>query len=387
MLRAVEIDVRSDQRWDLFVRHHPDALIYHHSNWLAVLEEEYGQKFRCLACEDADGCVRAILPLIQTQGMPFKIGRSPSGRRWSSLPRTPLAGPLALDDEAMSVVLRQAIALARAEPDVQLEIKTRYHNLNDIVPELSRVPWRFTYIEQLPVQTEGAQWEEFCDHLRLPRECGPCQGCRRLRFGNARRQHRVNWAVKKAIRLGLQVRPAETEADISAWYRLYLDSMRYDSFPPRSYRFFFNLWSRLQPLGQMKLLLAEQKNVESSRIVAGSILLCFGQTVFYGFTGCSHRDFRLHPHDIIQMEAIRDSCKNGFRWYDFGEVTNADESLAQFKGKWGAEPKPLYRYYYPAPADMLNSKPSRLISLGRRSWRSLPLSVTALLGDRVHRYL
>jgi hypothetical protein len=387
MLRALEIDFRSDQRWDQFACHHPDALIYHHSSWLAALETEYGQKCRCLGCEDSDGGLRAILPLLYTRGMPFKVGRSASGRRWSSLPRTPLAGPLALDDEAMAVVLRRAIALLPAEPGVQLEIKTRYPSLNHVVPELSRVPWRFTYIQELPVQPDVSQWEEFCENLRLPRECGPCQECRRLRFGNAKRQHRVNWAVHKAIRLGLQVREAETEAEISAWYRLYLDSMRYHSFPPRSYRFFFDLWSRLRPLGQMKLLLAEEKNQASSRIVAGSILLRFGQTVFYGFTGCSHRDFGLHPHDIIQLEAIRDSCKNGFRWYDFGEVTKDDESLAQFKGKWGTEPKPLYRYYYPAPADMLDSKPSRLISLGRRSWRSLPLSVTALIGDRVHRYL
>lgn len=387
MLRAVEIDLRSDPRWDQFVCEHPDALIYHHSGWLTALEKEYGQECRYLACQDPDGRLQAILPLLHTQGMPIRIGRSASGRRWSSLPRTPLAGPLALDDKAMAVVLRQAIALVGNEPGVQLEIKTRYPSLNHLVPELSCVPWRFTYIEQLPVQADGSPWEEFCDNLRLPRECGPCQECRRLRFGNAKRQHRVNWAVHKAIRMGLQVREAESDADIAAWYRLYLDSMRYHSFPPRPYRFFFNLWSTLRPLGQMKLLVAEQKNQAAERMVAGSILLRFGQTVLYGFTGCSHRDFRLHPHDLIQMEAIRDSCKNGFRWYDFGEVKNDEESLAQFKGKWGTEPKPLYRYYYPAPADKLASRPSRLVALGRRSWPWLPLRVTAFLGDRVHRYL
>lgn len=387
MLRAVEIDVRSDPRWDQFVRDHPDALIYHHSNWLAALEMEYGQKCRCLACEDHNGYLRAILPLCYARGLPFKVGRSAAGRRWSSLPRTPLAGPLALDDEGMTVMLRRAIELVRSESDLQLEIKTRDPRLHNLVPELSRVPWRITYIQELPVQADASQWEEFCDNLRFPRECGPCQECRRLRFGNAKRQHRVNWAVNKAIRLGLQVREADSDSDVAAWYRLYLDSMRYHAFPPRSYRFFLDLWRKLHPLGQLKLLLAEQRNTASGRIVAGSILLRFGQTVFYGFTGCSHRDFGLHPHDIIQMEAIRDSCKNGFRWYDFGEVTRGDESLAQFKGKWGTEPKPLYRYYYPAPSDKLASRPSRLVSLGRRSWRSLPLSVTALLGDRVHRYL
>ena len=41
-----------------------------------------------------------------------------------------------------------------------------------------------------------------------------CQKCRRLRFGNASRQHRVNWAVNKAGKLGLEVRDADTEEDL-----------------------------------------------------------------------------------------------------------------------------------------------------------------------------
>jgi len=137
----------------------------------------------------------------------------------------------------------------------------------------------------------------------------------------------------------------------------------------------------------MKLLLAELNDKPSKRMVAGSILLRFGQTVSYAFTGCLHQDFRLHPHDIIQLESIRDSCKNGFRWYDFGEVTDDHESLAQFKGKWGTEAKRLYCYYYPAPVDVLESKPSQFVSLARRSWRLLPLKLTATLGDQIHRYM
>src|SRR4029077_19015322 len=94
------------------------------------------------------------------------------------------------------------------------------------------------------------------------------------------------------------------------------------SFPPRPERFFVDLWSTLHPQGQMKLLVAELVESGRSRMVAGSIFLRFGQTVFYAFTGCAHRDFHLHPHDIVQLESIRDSCKSGYRWYDFGEATN-----------------------------------------------------------------
>lgn len=389
-LRTVEIDYRADPRWTAFVSQHTDALIYHHPSWLCALENEYGQKCRSLGCEDSSGRLRAILPLFYTKGLPFRLGRSVSGARLSSLPRTPVAGPVALDDDAMAAILRHAVELVRSEPALHLEIKTRLDHLSDLVPELSRVPWRLTYVQELPAQIAGSPWEEFCEGLRLPRECGPCEECRNLRFGNARKQHRVNWAVNKAVKLGLRVREAETAADVAQWYELYLDAMRYHAFPPRPYRFFLHLWSTLRPLGQMTLLLAERDEQGAKRLVAGSILLRFGQTVFYAFTGCSHEDFRFHPHDLIQLELIRDACKKGFRWYDFGEVSDRDDSLAQFKGKWGTEARQMYRYYYPAypaPHATNESGSSQLVAWARRSWRSFPLKLTAAVGDRIHRYM
>jgi hypothetical protein len=86
------------------------------------------------------------------------------------------------------------------------------------------------------------------------------------------------------------------------------------------------------------------------------------------------------------MESIRSSCKSGYRCYDFGEATG-EEGLVQFKGKWGTEAKPLYLYYYPARPGGNDSKASKLVAVARRSWRSLPLSWTAALGEQIHRYL
>ena len=385
--RVIEIDFRKDKRWEDFISLHPDALIYHHTNWLSALEAEFGQKCVCLACEGPDGELRAILPLFYTKGLPFNIGRNASGRRLSCLPRTPVAGPLAVDKESLAAVVRRAVELSGSHRGTQLEIKSRIPGLDSLVEGLVCVPWRLTYVEELPARAEGSCWEEFCEGLRLPRECGPCTQCRKLRFGNAKRQHRVNWAVNKAAKLGLQVRYAETQDELEAWYRIYLDTMRHNAIPPRPLRFFQSLWSTLRPQGQMRLLLAEQQTDSGTRLVAGSIFLAFGQTVFYAFTGCSHRDFSLHPHDIIQLEAIRDACKNGFRWYDFGEVAEDHESLAQFKSKWGTEAQRLYRYYYPAPSSNLPDHESLLAASVRTIWRSLPIKSTVFLGDRIYRYM
>lgn len=385
LLQTFELDYRNDPRWDAFVSWHPDGLIYHHSSWLIALEEEYGQKCVSLACADSGGQIRAVLPLFPTRGLPFAIGRYSTRRRLSSLPRTPVAGVLADDPASGAEIIRAAMALARARR-VQLEIKTQIAGLDRRIAGLGCVPWRFTYVEELPSSTEGTGWDQFCENLRLPRDCGSCKQCRRLRFGNAKQQHRVNWAVNKAAKLGLEVREAESAEDLEQWYGLYLQTMRHKAVPPRPYRFFQSLWSTLRPRGQMRLLLAERRHDGRTRLIAGSIFLKFGQSVFYAFTGCDPRDLGLHPHDIIQLEAIRDACKGGYRWYDFGEVSSDNQSLAQFKGKWGTQPRPLFRYYDPARQERPGSS-GIIADSARKLWISLPERVTAILGDLIYRYL
>ncbi len=384
-LRVVEVDFRHDVRWTRFISSHPDALIYHHPGWLSALEAEYGQQCVSLACEDAEGRFCAVLPLFYTKGLPLNLAGMATGRRLSSLPRTPIAGPLSLTDAANVAIIQYAVKLVASLPGARLEIKTHVPDLEKSIRVLNCTSWRATYVEELPSAVEGADWEPFWENLRLPRACESCDGCRRLRFGNAKRQHRVNWAVNKAVKLGLRVREAESEDDLARWYSLYLLTMRHNAVPPRSLRFFQALWTALRPCGAMKLLLAERdKEGEKNRMVAGSLLLQFGQTVFYAFTGCAPEDFCLHPHDILQIEAIRGACRSGFRWYDFGEVTEDHEALAQFKTKWGGDPTPLFRYYYPAPKREMPSRESRFSASARRLWRALPPKATAVLGDLIY---
>lgn len=383
-LSVFEMDIRTDCRWDRFVSAHPDALIYHHPGWLAALESEYGQKCVSLACADEFGRLSAVLPLFYTKGLPWRFGGLATGRRLSSLPRTPIAGPLALNQKAAAAIVDYAAEMARSQAGVQLEIKTQIPDLHESVEGLACVPWRPTFAEELPPAVEGKDWDDFWENLRLPRGCVSCEGCRRLRFGNAKRQHRINWAVNKARKLGLEVREADTEQDLADWYQLYLLTMRHNAVPPRSYRLFQSLWSSLRSTGKMRLLLAEQDRRGQKKIVAGSILLQFGQTAFYAFTGCAPEDWGLHPHDLLQIEAIRGACHSGFRWYDFGEVAEEHEALAQFKTKWGGEPKPLYRYYSPAPTEGASKGSGQFAKSTRRIWRHLPPKATAVLGDLIY---
>jgi len=349
---------------------HPNGSIYHHPAWLGALEREYGQKGVYFVCEDATGQVLAILPMVYTRGLPFNLGRRLRpliGRRFSSLPRTPVAGPLSRDSQATVAVLQEAVQQVSRNPGVQLQIKTQGRELDGLVDGIVCTPWRLSYLLHLPVSSEGP-----------------------FRISNRDSRASVKRAINKATRLGVYTRPAETEAELSAWYGLYLETMQYHAVPPRPYRFFVALWELLKPRGMMQLLLAERQTVRSQRIIAGSIFLRFGRTVSYAFGGSRRGDLSLRPNDVIQWQAINEACRSGFRFFDFGEVPEGHDDLARFKSKWGSEPLRLYRYYYPACTDLENGSVEfggYLELLKKTVWRRLPLTATAWLGDRLYKYL
>lgn len=344
---------------------HPDGLIYHHPLWLHALQSEYNQIPVALACEDRAGQIRGVMPLLKTRGLPFNWGAQVLGSRLSSLPRTGMAGPLSLDPQASAALINDAIERVRGEPGTRLQIKVLANELDGLVGDVTGIPWQFTYVLELPEQSQ------------------------QLRFGNSRNHGRIKWAVQKAVKSGVEVRPAETESDLQAWYRLFLDTMRWHAVPPRPYRFFKFCWETMRPQGLMRLLLAEQHQAGRTRLLAGSIFFMFNRTVTYAYSG-RHREFlSLRPNDAIQWHAIHDAHRNGFRRFDFGEVPGENESLADFKTKWGAEPRQVYRYYYPALAEMGSgvSKPGPARRIAEDAWRQLPLKVTSVLGDWIYGYL
>ena len=359
-LRVRELDPRTDRRWQEFVAGHPEGLIYHHPAWLQVLEHEYGDNLIALACEDGAGNIHGLLPLCRTRGVPLRLGGALAGRRLSSLPRTPIGGPLASSAEAAAALVDAAVELVRGDSGLRLELKPPAP-----IEGVDSVPWSMSYVLELPVDAAG------------------------IRFGSARNHGRIKWAVSKASRAGVRVRVAETEGDLRSWYRLYLEAMRAHAVPPRPRSFFLTAWRALHPRGMLRLLLAERPEGSRLTLLAGSIFLMFGQTVVFAFNGRSSRELAFRPNDAIHWQAIHDACRDGFQRYDLGEVERDQSGLDQFKRKWGAEPRLLHRYYFP-PLDRrspIDVPPSRRARLRKAVWQRLPLDATEALGTHLYRYL
>jgi hypothetical protein len=300
--------------------------------------------------------------------MPLGIGGEGARARLSSLPRTPVAGPLASSPEALRLLSQAAVDLAR-ESGVRLQLKLRRAELEGVVDGLVGVPWRPNYVVELPEEPDA------------------------LRFGDARNNATVRRAIRKAERDGVDVEPAGSEDELKAWYRLYLDVCRWRAQPARPYRFFAGLWRHLRPDGRMELLLARRTEGSQSVIVAGNVLLLLGGIVTYAFNGRRQDALGSRPNDLLHWAAMQRAIAAGQRHYDLGEVDAHNPGLARYKAKWGATIEPTIRYYAPP---MPESEPAgygpvesggRLKSLVLAAWQRVPLRITELAGDRVYRYL
>jgi CelD/BcsL family acetyltransferase involved in cellulose biosynthesis len=359
--RVCEIEPGSDPRWDEFVAGHPHGLVYQHSAWLRCLQAEYDRAPIGLCTVDADGRLTGILPLVETRGVPLLRRSETLGPRLSSLPRTPIAGPLAHDGADAAALLKVAVERTRGR---RLEVKRGSADLDDLVEGVGGVTWRESYVLALPDDPDA------------------------VRFGNSRNHGRIKWAVNKGTKEGVRVRIADDVADIRAWYPLYLRTMREVVVPPRPLRLFEAMWSELAPNDLMRLYVAER---EGDGMIAGSIVLGLGRTTFYAFNGRLRSALALRPNEVLQWEAIHDACRRGFERYDLGEVTAGDAGLAEFKRKWGAEEVLLHRYYYPPPDARADGDGDGRDGVVKRTltavWPRLPLGTTRLAGDLAYRWL
>jgi len=369
-LTVIETDFDKDPRWNSFVKDHPKGLLFHHSLWLRTLKAEFGQPTLSLACVDASGRFQGILPLFYTRGLPLgisHIGVHDTGKRLSSLPRTPVAGPLASNSAATRALLREAVRRVRSQDNLILQLKVAANDMDGLLENVWGTPWRDRYELELP---DGAT--DF------------------VRFGNAKHNHKVTWGVNRARREGITTREAVCEEDLRQWYPLYLETMRRVVVPPRPYRFFVEMWQRLQPRGMMRLMLAEGPETGRTVLLAGSLFLMYGRSTHYAFTGCHNGALALHVNDLLQWEAIQRAYGDGFRLYDFGEVADDCGGLAAFKSKWCATPKRLYRYVYPRTATEPAAKSHTdlgSLSLMTRCWQRAPLGLTEFLGAQIYSHL
>jgi hypothetical protein len=363
-IMIIEVDNKYNYHWEKFLEDHELSTIYHTLEWLNVLEKETGQKILKLICVDENDNIEGLFPLQYTQGFPLGFGGVPASKRLSSLPRTPVSGPLAVNDRAKALLLQKAIDAVSKDSGYLLQIKSLDSEIDDCVGDLNKYFWREIYVKEIP---------------EFPEE---------IRFGKSKNHAKIKWAVNKAEQNNVTHRTAQTEDDLKNWYPLYLDTMRVHATPARSYNFFRDLWKILRPKGLMQLQLAELEENGKSKVIAGSILFFYNKTVTHAFSGSSRirKHIELRPNDFLHWHAMIQAQREGYKFYDFGEVSKGNTGLAAYKKKWDTTKLKMYHYYYPDPVQLQseNLDSGTVGVLKEKIWQSLPIGLTARLGKFIY---
>jgi len=210
--------------------------------WLGLIARVYGYSSVVLDTRDATGRVTGRLPLC--------LMRSPlTGRRLVSLPFTDHA-PLHAEDAASAAdLIDQAVRLARGERVRYLELRTGPNAALEARGDFAASELYVRWVAELAAGAD-AVW--------------------------ARIKKPVQTQIKKARKLGVQVRRATERADMLAYYRLHLGTRtRKHGMPAQPARYFLALWDTLAASGKAQVFLAEHEG----RAIAGLVLLASGLAV------------------------------------------------------------------------------------------------------------
>jgi CelD/BcsL family acetyltransferase involved in cellulose biosynthesis len=165
--------------------------------------------------------------------------------------------------------------------------------------------------------------------------------------------------VRKAQRLGVTIREGSTIEELKAFFDMHCQVRKTKyRLLPQPFAFFESLLGAFSPEGRLVVLLAEQDGA----VVAGSVFLIWGDTLYYKFSASLDR--RANPNDLIVWEGIRLGRSRGLRRFDFGASDYDQPGLVKFKRKFATEVGEIVRLRWlpPGHADQRAEQAGRLLS-------------------------
>lgn len=344
----------SDVRWLQLINASGDALPFHHPSWLRTLSACYGYSAFIVALSDGSGRVHAGLPVMEvTSPLAVAVGssRAKVGRRkWVALPFTDYCPPLVSDNANVSEFV-VALDAARREKSIR-----RF----DVRADLD-VPGSFAAVVA----------------VRHTLELDPDPELVFRTFNRSQTQRNIRKAEREAV---VVLRRGTSIEDLTrVYFDLHLETRKRHGVPTQPRRFFEHLWREMLEPGHGFLLLASV----DGRPIAGGVFLTWKDTVVYKFGASSPRFWSLRPNNLLFWEAIRWSCEQGFRMFDFGRSDLANRGLRNFKDSWGTQESPLkYSVISDAAPRSLGQTVPRPISA---AIRMSPTWLSRFLGELFYR--
>lgn len=339
-------------RLEVFLQQRAEEPFYYSQTWIDLITQQYGYSMIPLTTSNERGEITGFLSLCFMRS-------ALRGRRLVALPFSDYCPLLAADDMSANQLIDQAIALAKERQVKYLELRT---GVNEVLAK------RKDLVEENQLYV---RW-------LLPLSADPDRA-----WSNLRKP--VQHQVKKARKLGVQVRIAQNREDMEHYYQLHLQTRsKKHGMPAQPRGYFYGLWDAFAASGSVQLLLAEFEET----VIAGMVLLASGSTIRYAYGASNERFLHLAPNNLLMWTAIALGCTNGYQMLDMGRTSRENDGLMEFKRRWGARQEPLPYYYYPRIAGLASTpEDSWKFRALTSCWKQLPLPVAGALGGHLYKHL
>jgi hypothetical protein len=262
-----------------------------------------------------------------------------------------------------------------------------------------------------PLHERPEEWDQLCQALEahgLPVHirCLSTDVCRLDRFCVTKRarwhtitlgeQSEERWktldpsaqrAIRKARGEGIQVRPLAAGTDLAKFHLIHvaLRKAKYRLLA-QPLTFFEAIARRFADAGQWHALGAWS----GDRLVAGTIYLRWGDTLYYKFNASSQDALHARPNSLLLWEGIELAAALGCRYLDLGASDDDQPGLIRFKQQYGAEEREV-RFLRLAPRgwdDGPSQEPKRVLSVLTQllTRPEVPDEIAAEAGAQLYRY-
>lgn len=339
------LDPVTDPLWSALVSRRRGGL-FHSPLWLGAVQDAYGFPLQARVVTGQDG--------QPTAGIPYACLEGPPAPRLVAAPFCDTCDPLFEQPEEWGELLAGLEAH-------QLPIHLRC--LDAELPDQAR----FTV-------TKRARWHTI---PLLP------SAEERWQAIDASTQR----AIRKAKREGVQIRPVASGSDLADFHRLHV-ALRKTKYRllAQPLAFFEAIARRFQDAGHWHALGAWV----GDRLVAGTVYLRWGDTLYYKFNASSLAALDARPNSLLTWEGMELASSLGCRRLDLGPSDDDQPGLIRFKRQFGAAERELrfLRLDPPAWDDHPALAPKRMLGeLTQLLTRpEVPDEITAEAGAQLYRY-
>lgn len=336
-------DPEGAAEWDRFVGESLDGTQYHLTAWRTIFAEVFGHESYYLWVRDGRGGVRGILPLVRQRSRLF-------GDYMVSIPVMNYGGPCALDEAAEASLVAAATELARELGVAHVELRASREHALGLPVRTDKVSMRL----DLPENTDQL-WSAIGPKLRAQ--------------------------VRRPQKEGAEFLAGGAEL-IPEFYTVFSRNMRDLGTPVYSRKLFervFASFPRQTTLAIVRL---------AGRPVAAGFLLGHKGLMEIPWASSLREYNRVSVNMLLYWGALEHSITQGYTSFDFGR-SSVDSGTYRFKKQWGAQPRPLFWYYWLKDGTSLPglTPNNPKYQLAIRAWQRLPVPVANWLGPKIVRGL